>query len=691
MTSNEAINVNILPGVRHGEDITCLETLHYDHWLHRDAPYTTCNHDKLFIVYKDKNHKKKVYKIDNPRINIYFVKPEYRTFKTPREHIEIDKCYPVKVQAKNVINAIVREIRASDDEVSKSTLAMYDTARIAGIPGAGKEVLKWPYTVMSDINVESYYRIMLGYQYNQMRGHTVDKCWLDIESDVYGLSSTQQQLNLDKTNACTLIFKFDENGLHKDERPQVFTLLLRNHKRYPQQADFEDRLPEFIKTCHDKFDYQTIIKNGKKKVIETKADYHIKLFDSEAELLKTIFQLINSYQPDTCEVWNIAYDIPKMYARMQQNKLNPVEVMCDPNWDPTCKWIDINIDNRPIDIAERKTSIRMASTTLYLDQMQNYAGIRKGRKAYGSNKLDNIANIELGMGKWSFPKGVNVLNAAIKDYWDFVLYSIRDVWCQALISQVTNDCMAVIYDMNQSFCPARLLFKQITYQKQIYYTQKLKRGFLSGNNPNINYAMGETEEYLEYVEDMKRARKQRRMLDGDEVSTDEEDDDLDDTDNDEEDIDTDEQRIAESLTSGIGDIYLDSPDRYLVLQGGMVGNPDLNTANGTELIVGVQSKHFFDDVQDLDFASEYPWAKVTRSLSKSTQFGRLIIPDRISSRQNSLPMGMTKRAVDLKYYTSGGEFVADYVSGDIISLGSVWFNLPSINEMNEELKERKKL
>ena len=68
------------------------------------------------------------------------------------------------------------------------------------------------------------------------------------------------------------------------------------------------------------------------------------------------------------------------------------------------QFAQFHMDNRPVDISNRNSYIRMTSPTQYVDQMQNYAVIRKGRKSYGSNRLDNIAKIELGMGKWSFKK-----------------------------------------------------------------------------------------------------------------------------------------------------------------------------------------------------------------------------------------------------------------------------------------------
>ncbi|MDE6040649.1 MAG: hypothetical protein K2F99_03630, partial [Muribaculaceae bacterium] len=156
------------------------------------------------------------------------------------------------------------------------------------------------------------------------------------------------------------------------------------------------------------------------------------------------------------------------------------------------------------------------------------------------------------------------------------------------------------------------------------------------------------------------------------------------------DWDTASQEVAQSVAAAVLDIYNDSIDRKLSIPGGLVGNPDNNIENGDELIKGIKSKHVFSFVLDMDYASEYPWAKYTRSMSKSTQIGRLIIPEKISDRQNSLPMGQPKRIQEIKAYLPGAEFTADYVSHDVISLGNVWFGLPSVSDMNAKLRARRK-
>ncbi|MCM1295210.1 MAG: hypothetical protein NC311_06685 [Muribaculaceae bacterium] len=674
-----------------GAPITVFSVQLYQQWKHRNAG----KDDMLFITYKDKDHKKCVRAIKNPVMEIYFAKPEVRQeFLTAREYIEMEKTYSKTVRARQVLRTIYNELKDCSDRQSQIMKTIYDQAYNTDNRQAAKEIFKWPYTLMSDMSVEEYYRVMLGYHYDTLRNHIIDKAYLDIEADIFGLSSSEQAANMDKVNACTVIFNFDSNR-EVPIKPQVFTFLLRDHKRYPQQKDFEDRLDEFIETCHQEFDHQTVTKDGKKRVIDFVADYHIKMYDNERDLLCAIFETINQYRPDMVSIWNIAYDVPKMAARMELNGLNYVDVMCDPSFPKDYRFVEMNIDNRAsIDIADRKTFIRMASTTCWNDQMQSYAGIRKGRKAYGSNKLDNISNIELGVGKLQFPKGVDVTNAAIKAYWTFVLYNITDVMRQVLIDIVTNDSMSMVYDMNQSNCSLENLTKQTRYQKQIYYVEYMRRGFIPGNNVNINYIRGESEEYLERLAEERAAKEARIAADRDDwdgeediIEEDPEEAALERDGEEEETYDKETEASVKAIAGDVLTIYDDSVGRKLILPGGMVGDPDYNSTNGTELIEGIASKHVFDQVMDMDYASEYPWAKFTRSLSRSTQIGRLIIPKKISERQNTLPMGQEKRIEEIRAYLPGAEFTADYISHDILALGNVWFGLPTVTEMDKMLTE----
>ena len=195
-----------------------------------------------------------------------------------------------------------------------------------------------------------------------------------------------------------------------------------------------------------------------------------------------------------------------------------------------------------------------------------------------------------------------------------MLYNIRDVWSQYLIDFVTNDTKSLIYDMNQHNCPLHYLVKQTKYQKQIYYAGYLRRGFVPGHNVNVHYTRFESEEEEEAANEARKRRQLRELLDKQGFD---EDDIADAMESGEDAVNsllevgttkTDEESeligVVESEAAIAVDenlvIFEDSTERRLPLPGGLVGNPNNNSANGTELISGVQSKHVFDEVMGGD-------------------------------------------------------------------------------------------
>jgi len=688
---------HILPEREHAE-LTVYDVIYYNQWMCRGVGKT----DQVFIVYRNGEGKKGVHRIANPPMEIFFVKDQYRgMFKTAREYYPIDRLDSVTVPARSVLQRVYNEIQQATDPVAVKLRHMYQAAIQTKQYRARKEIFKWPYVLMSDMDVPEYYWIQLGYHYKLSGSHIIDKCFADIENDVYGLSSAEMLANMDPVNAVTLIFMFDENRPRGKRQTEVHTYLLRNHKRYPQQLYFEEHLDKFYAECHKHFDSQKVKKDGEQRVIDTPATYQIHMCDTEAQLLNAVFDRINLEKPDICAFWNMPYDMPKMRNRMEILGLNPINVMSDKEFFPAdFRFANFHMDNRPIDIANRNSYIRMTSTTQYIDQMQVYAGIRKGMKAYGSNSLDNIANIELGAGKWKFKNGVNVTNAAIYDYWDFVLYNIRDVWSQVLIDICTTDITMIVYDMNQHNCPLYHLMKQTKYQKYIYYTEYLRRGHVPGNNINTNYVKYENEEEQEQTMEIIRRKKIRAALDKAGIDADDIEDILADSDTlnevlsdlglDEDDVDPNDmatvsevaaEEVKKTAASNLA-VFEDSIDRKLSLPGGLVGDPNYNSPNGTELVPGVKSKQVHDEVSDMDYKAEYPYAKYTRSISRSTQIGRLVIEEKVSDYQNMLPLGKVKRPIDNRAYIPGAEFTSDYISQDWLSFAAVWFNLPLVDEMS---------
>lgn len=660
---------DILP-ISSKTEITIIEVLYYE-------PYRDKNiykDDVLMVVYKvGESNEKHIEVITRPEIEYYVVKEEHRTFNTPREYLHESMLETRRCKSTGVVRDIIEVIKEDKGKIGKDFRAFISSCYESDNKRALKEVHKYPYVLFSDSKVKDYYRIMMANEYNCDRRHNFRKSFMDIEQDIYKLSAYDRDvLHKDKINAITVIFDFDPRDEKSDKR-SVHTLLLRDHERYPQQADFEKRLPEFKKECHKLFDSIPLVRKKSKVDFKMNAEFHIKLFDSEIELLKYYFKLMNAANPDTCEIWNIGYDIPKIIERLRVLGASPEDVMSHPKFPKAIRYVRAVVDNRGnITAADKKTYIEGTFNYRHICQMNNYAAMNKGLKDYGDNSLDNVAGVEIGWSKFKFrDKRTNVINAAVRDYWDFALYSIQDVIAQLIISFYTKHSDDLMSDANASASAPENVTKATQYLKNLYYLFRLRKGFVSGNNRNQDYIGDMTDAKMEELLLMKEyaleKAKERKLYS-------EDGDDSEDT-ADSVDLDDDEALAVFSILNKNGVNMVDSPEMKHKLKGGIVGNPHLNYPNGVLTFNAVRSKHIYDYCIDQDYASEYPNAEITRNISMSTEFGRLVIPMVISSRQNVY--------CDPKYIP-GGEYLSDLISGDFVSLGNVYHGLPTSEELIKE-------
>src|SRR5699024_8362143 len=101
----------------------------------------------MFIIYKDGNSHKHVSVIPEPEMDIYFIKPEYRTgFRTIREYFEMDKCYTRRCVPDDILKVIREEIERSDDDISQAFLGIHNSINQAIKMGGDKEYLKLMYS-----------------------------------------------------------------------------------------------------------------------------------------------------------------------------------------------------------------------------------------------------------------------------------------------------------------------------------------------------------------------------------------------------------------------------------------------------------------------------------------------------------------------------------------------------------------
>lgn len=569
---------------------------------------------RLYLTYRDNStNEKKMKEIINPQVETFITKLEHRSdFKTQRLFLPIDQVDSHIVNYNSLTRYIINELKNDGSDI--------DFLKI--VSENPKEVFKWRHSYFADYDICDY--SMIAYAISNLENGyvtntNVTTAYLDIESDIYGLTTTEINNGDAPMNAVSVVMPYDDKG-KKLKHPRVFTLLLRNHLKYKDQYYFETHIDKFIKECHDEFD---------KKY--NKPDFIIRLYDDEIVLFRNLFALLHKMRPDFILIWNMSYDIPTMITRLQRLGENPVNYFCHPDFtQPYYRYnYDLIYKN---DFKNKTESFECTCYSTYLDQMLNYAGIRKSKREYGGNSLDNVSHIELKSEKRRFDKATtNVTNAAIEEYWNFVKYSINDVLLQYGIDKKTGDTQTLFEQAIYGGTRISKALKQSVYLKNVFAIEYLKRDIVPKNNNNVNYTKFKNDDEATNYS-----------------------------------YDPDSIKLAGAL---VGDPTLNSNTGVLL-------NPDNEYYYYLDLENKNKSDHLFEYVIDFDFASMYPNIKITCNIAENTQYGRLII-DKPILKDNFIDNN-EKSLIATK-------FIEDFETNDPILIG-LWLQLPNavdiINEYN---------
>ena len=107
--------------------------------------------DYIVAVYRDLvTNEKETFLIEEPTIEIYEVKEEFRNFKKPRHFLPKGKLIPHEVKYKNVL----REIANIGGEPYMEYQSTHTTKK------ERKMLYKYPYVLGADIDIETYYRCL---------------------------------------------------------------------------------------------------------------------------------------------------------------------------------------------------------------------------------------------------------------------------------------------------------------------------------------------------------------------------------------------------------------------------------------------------------------------------------------------------------------------------------------------------
>jgi DNA polymerase elongation subunit (family B) len=421
--------------------------------------------DLFAVVWKDLTTKDKANQVEliaDPKVPIYFTKPDLRKVPDNKYMAKLDTLERHYVKPSQIARAIAREMGPKGAQLYRAATQSHDWKMM-------KEIFRWPFSFGADYPPEFFYRIWWMENCKNDYAPYVKTAFSDIEADI--IQSAQMgdidgmvANGADPINIISIYFKH-ENEMH------VFALIPNGSMggdlapgQLKQYVDLMANWDGFEREIHDTFDKPF----GKINYL-----FHWYPMDKELIMLIDYFALINRYRPDFVGFWNMPFDMPYMAQRSETLGANPADVICDPAF-PIRRY-RFKKDTRHFEFKESGDFLYTSTVPQYVCLMRNYAKHRK-QMLFQSYSLDAISEYELGQNKIKYGEdGVSIKNLAYVDLRKFFLYNIKDTLLTKQIDEVTGDLEYTWIISNDNFTNYDQIFSPSLSLRCIVYNEFLRQ------------------------------------------------------------------------------------------------------------------------------------------------------------------------------------------------------------------------
>lgn len=439
--------------------------------------------DYLYIIWKDlTTNEKHLQVIPEPMMEIYFEKPEFRNHIYNKNYARLEEVDKRVVKYKDIIYAIADDMGPAGRDKLQNC---FNTGNYTGI----KDFYLYPYTFGSDYEIRVWYRHKWRQEFENDKSKPISKGFLDIEVDIMeSIGSPNPVFNpvdlvtiIDHDTKTSYTFalvgvdcptkEMDISNVNPMKRMQEEHRRKLYAHRMKEQSYYSQHVDELEKAAHDMFDENY-----------PGMEYKFYFYKDERKMLVHLFQLINSLKKDFIGIWNIAFDIPFLIERMKVLGLDPVEVMCHPDFPIKECWFKKDTIN--FAIKNKADFFHISSYTIFYDQMVTYAAIRKGQQELRSNKLTYIAEHEIQDEKLDYSEDGNIKTLSYNNYLKYILYNIKDVLLQCGIEDRTQDLETYYATSYKNITPYENEFKQTVKLRNVQYSSFMSQNLVPGNNVN---------------------------------------------------------------------------------------------------------------------------------------------------------------------------------------------------------------
>ena len=409
---------------------------------------------------------------EEPIIDIWFLKEEFRTNDYQISQVEMDKCYPFYCKPSQVSKVIAQEIGgkwADIYEENKEAMGKNDLSR---------KMCECPWVFKADLDPPVYFRMRWFEQYGSKIDMTkVSESYLDIEVDSIDRIVNARDINdssnpinavsliLPHVNICALLV-LAPRPRHKLDK-KFWGLLEKQQKEYDWLVEHLDEFKEMIRNYDEDNIYY--LKGFDIRI-------HLFDFDDEIKLVKTVFDYINKYRPMFVESWNATFDHPRLWHRIEYLGYDPKSIIIPKEF----KTDQIFYKEDQTGNFAMKTSRNWFFTStysIYICQMRLFAAIRKSQQERRSYSLSSVGKDMCKIDKLTDTKSGSFRLFPYTDFLKFLLYNVRDTVVQYAIGLKTGDCSTLV---NRSFkfaTPYPKCFQEthIVRNAREYYYEKFSK------------------------------------------------------------------------------------------------------------------------------------------------------------------------------------------------------------------------
>ena len=455
--------MGLIPGYPKGSNLTILNATYIRKQKLEDGKYSK---DFISILYKDLDTGKKGnHIIYEPEYTYYLFKDKEKKLTHNHFFMDKNKLTPITVKYTDIEKSIAENTGNLD--------IFYDNIRNRN-SAANRKIHRIKEVFGSDMYIEDYYRYLFNLEYKNDIC-PINKSYLDIEADTINMMGDFPEPGECPINAIVFL----------DERTKSCYQLLLNNPQNP----LIDEYHKYISTDKGLSDLKDfVIKSvGEKKSRKYKVnelEYHVYFYDTEYDLLKSMFEIIRHTDPDFITPWNMAFDLNYIYHRILKLGYDTFDIFHDKDIKEPFYYFYIDTRNYN-DYAERGDFVSMSSKNVWVDAMIQFASRRKGRGQFNSFKLDAIGEQIAGVKKLDYSHITTKLEMLpYLDYKVFSWYNIMDVIVEMCIESCTGDIDYLFTKSlmnNTRYCKA--------HRQSGYLTNKFNKkfdeyGYVLGNNIN---------------------------------------------------------------------------------------------------------------------------------------------------------------------------------------------------------------